>query len=54
MSQMLLYCTQTSLGGKWEGQCQILSGVEPFWLIATVRGGEYFKLPEFISTQKKV
>lgn len=29
-------------GGRQGGQCQMLSGVEPFWLIAIVRRGEHF------------
>lgn len=33
---------------------QILSRVEPFRLIATARSGEHLRLPEFISTQRKV
>lgn len=41
-------------GGQAARQCQIPSGLEPFWLIATVSGGEHVILPEFISTQRKV
>lgn len=42
MSRTFLHCPQTSSGRRQEGQCQMLSGVEPCWLIATVRSGEHF------------
>lgn len=32
----------------------MLSGVKPFWLIATVKSRGHFRLPEFICTQQKV
>lgn len=40
-------------GGRWDVQCQILSRAEAFWLIATVRGGEYFRLPNSFLPKRK-
>lgn len=40
MSPVLFILYPDLFGGQAGEECQILSGTEPFWLIATVRGGE--------------